>query len=69
MTTSAHVDTFTIDSLPPVEQLPDVLFDLPELQYPQVLNCAEALLGDTDADRPCLISDGETWSYGQTRET
>ncbi len=69
MSTSAHVDTFTTDNLPPPEQLPDILLDLPELQYPETLNCAEELLGGTDADRPCLISNGETWTYGQTRET
>jgi 2-aminobenzoate-CoA ligase len=28
---SAHVDTFARDSLPPREQWPDFLFDLPEL--------------------------------------
>ena len=41
---SAHVDTFCRDSLPPQEQWPDFLFELPELRYPERLNCASALL-------------------------
>ena len=41
---SAHIDTFARDNLPPVEQQPQFLFDLPELQFPSQLNCASALL-------------------------
>jgi len=64
---SAHVDTFCRDSLPPPGQWPDLQFTLPELQYPDRLNCAETLLDATidrhGPDRPCLLSDGATWSY------
>jgi len=70
---SAHVDTFCRDSLPPPEQWPDLLFDLPELHYPQQLNCAEVLLRDTIAehgpDRRCLLWPGGRWTYGQLRDT
>ncbi|WP_448628616.1 AMP-binding protein [Geodermatophilus sp. URMC 64] len=66
---SAHVDTFCRDSLPPFEQWPELIFDLPELAYPQRLNCAAALLDDVVAvhgpDRPCLLSPTETWTYGE----
>jgi 2-aminobenzoate-CoA ligase len=66
---SAHVDTFCRDSLPPADQWPDLLFDLPELRYPERLNCAGVLLDDVVAergpDRPCLRTDAETWSYGE----
>jgi 2-aminobenzoate-CoA ligase len=65
---SAHVDTFCRDSLPPASQLPDLQFTLPDLHYPDRLNCAEALLDQTvearGPDRPCLLWQGETWSYG-----
>ena len=44
MTASAHVDTFARDNLPPREQWPEFLFDLPELQYPERLNCVTELL-------------------------
>ncbi|MCS0591956.1 AMP-binding protein [Massilia norwichensis] len=41
---SAHVDTFARDHLPPPEQWPDLVFDLPELQYPPRLNCVAELV-------------------------
>jgi 2-aminobenzoate-CoA ligase len=41
---SAHRDTFAHDNLPPAEQQPDYLFDLPGLQFPERLNCATELL-------------------------
>jgi 2-aminobenzoate-CoA ligase len=41
---SAHVDSFTRDNLPPRDTWPEFRFDLPELRYAPVLNCAEALL-------------------------
>jgi 2-aminobenzoate-CoA ligase len=71
---SAHVDTFCRDHLPPPESWPEYLFELPELQYPERLNCAVELLDATiarfGADRRCLLSpDGEQWSYGQVRDT
>jgi 2-aminobenzoate-CoA ligase len=66
---SAHVDTFCRDHLPPAGQWPDLVFDLPELQYPAQLNCAVELLdGVADRlgrDRPCLLTPaGDRWSYG-----
>lgn len=44
MSKSAHVDTFAQDNLPPLDQWPELLFELPELQYPERLNCAVELL-------------------------
>jgi 2-aminobenzoate-CoA ligase len=41
---TAHVDTFVRDHLPPPGELPEFLFDLPELRYPARLNCAGELL-------------------------
>ncbi len=65
---SAHTDTFCRDNLPPADQWPELRFDLPELHYPEQLNCAEALLDATVArfgpDRPCLRTPTETWTYG-----
>jgi 2-aminobenzoate-CoA ligase len=45
-TKTAHVDTFARDNLPPRDQWPEFRFDLPELQYPERLNCATLLLDD-----------------------
>ena len=67
---SAHVDTFCRDHLPPAEQWPELRFDLPELQYPDRLNCAVELLDDvvdrTARDRPCLHRPAaRRWTYGE----
>jgi len=67
---SAHLDTFCRDRLPPLDQWPVFRFDLPELNYPERLNCAAELLDATaardGADRPCLLSSTQTWTYGET---
>jgi len=34
MTRTAHLDTFARDRLPPADQQPDFLFELPALQFP-----------------------------------
>lgn len=65
---SAHTDTFCRDHLPPDELWPTLRFELPELQYPERLNCGAALLDEVVAvygpDRRCLITPDETLSYG-----
>jgi len=43
---TAHVDCFARDNLPPRDQWPEFRFDLPELQYPERMNCAAVLLDD-----------------------
>src|SRR5262249_10067262 len=43
---SAHVDMFCRANLPPESQWPEFRFDLPELQYPERMNCAGVLLDD-----------------------
>ncbi|WP_323135535.1 AMP-binding protein [Streptomyces beihaiensis] len=71
---SAHVDTFARDHLPPTELWPGLSFDLPELCYPQRLNCGAELLDATveryGADRPAFHAPGEPpWSYGELKAT
>src|SRR5436853_2529512 len=72
MTASAHIDRFAHDNLPPREQWPDFLFPLPELHYPDRLNCVVELLdrwiARGHADAPCLISPTQSLSYGQLAE-
>ena len=43
---TAHVDSFARDNLPPRDQWPEFTFDLPELKYPERMNCATVLLDD-----------------------
>jgi 2-aminobenzoate-CoA ligase len=65
---SAHLDTFCRDRLPAPDQWPEFRFDLPELHYPERLNCAVELLDATaardGADRPCLHSAAGTGAAG-----
>jgi 2-aminobenzoate-CoA ligase len=72
MTASAHLDTFARDNLPPRAQWPEFRFDLPELRYPERMNCAVELLDRWLAaghgERPCLIAPGETLTYAQLAE-
>jgi 2-aminobenzoate-CoA ligase len=44
MSYTAHVDTFARDNLPPRKAWPELILDLPELQYPARMNCAVELL-------------------------
>ncbi|HSE09346.1 MAG TPA: AMP-binding protein [Nocardioidaceae bacterium] len=69
---SAHDDTFCRDNLPPQESWPEFRFDLPEVQYPDRLNCAaellDAVIAEHGEDRPCLLApDGTRWTYGDLR--
>ena len=72
MATSGHVDTFARDNLPPRTLWPEFKFDLPELQYPERMNCITEFLDRWVAAgqgaRPCLISPTETLSYAQLAE-
>ncbi|WP_327185552.1 AMP-binding protein [Streptomyces sp. NBC_01334] len=68
MNVSAHVDTFARDHLPPPGHWPDLRFDLPELDYPDRVNCAAELLDHTAPDRPVFhTGSGLSWTYGELR--
>jgi 2-aminobenzoate-CoA ligase len=70
---SAHTDTFARDRLPAPQAWPDLLLDLPELAYPDRLNCGAELLDVSTerfgAHRPALRdASGGIWTYGELRE-
>ena len=69
---TAHVDSFARTRLPAVELCPEFIFDLPELSYPQCLNCGVALLDDAVAEghglRVALYSDAGNWTYTELLE-
>jgi 2-aminobenzoate-CoA ligase len=73
MSATAYTDTFARDNLPPCAAWPELLFELPELQYPERLNCTVELLDKMAvgkrADKPVihgrLNGKGETWTYAQ----
>ncbi len=66
---TAHLDTFARDHLPPPQALPEFVFDLPELQLPERLNCATELLDHwVDAGqggRLCMQGQGIRWTYAE----
>jgi len=66
---TAHADTFARDNLPPRDQWPEFRFDLPELQYPERMNCAAVLLDDMvragHGDRIALRAPDGECSYAQ----
>ncbi len=68
MSYTAHVDTFARDHLPPREQWPELVFDLPELDYPPRMNATVELV-DRALERgwgertAILAPSGVEWSY------
>ncbi|MFG5409489.1 AMP-binding protein [Piscinibacter sakaiensis] len=69
--TTAHVDTFARDRLPPPALQPEFLYELPSLQFPARLNAAVELLDrqvERHADRPCLVDAHGAWSYRELRD-
>jgi 2-aminobenzoate-CoA ligase len=62
---TAHADTFVRDRLPPIEQQPEFLFGLPELQYPEALNAAVELMKGGAPDMPAVINDAGSWTFAE----
>jgi len=65
---TAHEDTFVLDSLPPVDEWPEMDFSgVPELSYPEKLNCGVELLDRMvergHGSRPVLHFNGRIWTY------
>jgi 2-aminobenzoate-CoA ligase len=70
---TAHLDTFAADHLPRPEDLPEFVFDGPDLQFPTHLNAARELLDARiaagDGDRVCLRTpDSERWTYAALQD-
>ena len=73
MGTSAHVDTFCRDHLPPVDLWPRMDFSsLPELAYPPQLNCAtelqDKMVQAGHGDRTAFLFPGGRWTYRDVLE-
>ncbi|MFI5010787.1 MAG: AMP-binding protein [Hyphomicrobiales bacterium] len=66
---TAHIDHFAKDHLPPPEDMPDFIFTLPELRYPDRLNCVAELvdswLGKGHGAQPCFRSLDRSLSYAE----
>ena len=72
MNPTAHADTFARDRLPPPEQQPEFVFELPELQLPPRLNCAAELLdrrvAGGEGGRACIVAPGLRWTYADLQD-
>jgi 2-aminobenzoate-CoA ligase len=71
---SGYTDPFARERLPDPGLWPGLLLDLPELRYPERLNCGAELLDATverfGADRPAFHAAGQPpWSYGELKAT
>ncbi|MFI9415150.1 AMP-binding protein [Nocardia gamkensis] len=69
---SAHVDTFCRDNLPPEVEWPEFL-DVPDVEYPDRLNCAvelvDVMANRLGVGRSCLLAPGATaWTYGELQQ-
>jgi 2-aminobenzoate-CoA ligase len=74
---SAHIDSFVRDRVPPPGQLPRLLFDLPTLRFGAQLNCASELLdrwvNQGEGARLAVLGaapDGSAirWSYAELQD-
>ena len=72
MIRSGHIDTFARDNLPPQNEWPEFLFTLPELQYPDRVNCVTEFVDkwvtSGQGDRIAIIAPDETLTYAQLAE-
>ena len=72
MIQSGHVDSFARDNLPPRDQWPEFRFTLPELLYPERLNCVaefvDRWVAGGEGDRIAIMSPTETLTYAQLAE-
>ena len=70
--TSAHVDTFVRDHLPPAEAWPELLYDLPGLDYAPQTNVAVELLDRNVAEgrgaRVAIETADERLTYEELRD-
>ncbi len=66
---TGHADSFARDSLPPLDQWPELLLDLPAFAYPDRLNCAAELLDANVArgfgNRTAIVTPARCWTYAQ----
>jgi len=72
MIPSGHIDTFARDNLPPQSSWPEFLFTLPELQYPDRLNCVtefvDKWVASGQGGRTAIVAPNETLTYAQLAE-
>lgn len=69
---TSHLDTFATDRLPLHKDWPEFIFDLPELRYPERINCATLIIDDAVEEgygnNIAVYSDDSVVSYADLLE-
>ncbi|MGB6518496.1 MAG: AMP-binding protein [Candidatus Cybelea sp.] len=70
MRLTGHVDTFAEDHLPPLGQMPELIFERFAVPYPERINAAAYFLdrhvdSGGSANRCIVLPDGGAWSYAK----
>ncbi|MCK9262073.1 MAG: AMP-binding protein [Azoarcus sp.] len=72
MSRSAHLDRFVIDNLPPADTWPELVFERPELEFPEQLNASVELVdravSEGHGERPAILGKGIRWTYRQLQQ-
>lgn len=72
MTASSYTDTFARDHLPPQDAWPELVFELPELKYPDRINAAvellDRMLDRGFGDKRALVGSSETLTYRELQQ-
>ncbi len=72
MQATAYADTYAAAQLPPMDQWPELVFALPELAYPERLNCVAQLLDEQVAAglgrRVAIYAAAENWTYARLQQ-
>ncbi|ABC78739.1 AMP-binding protein [Syntrophus aciditrophicus] len=67
MNYTGHIDRFVRENLPPEDQLPEFIFETPELQFPEHLNATALLLDkaleEGAGERIAMIGKDIRWTY------
>jgi 2-aminobenzoate-CoA ligase len=73
MRVTGHVDSFAEDRLPHTDQMPELRFDLPSMNYAERTNCVDTLLdrhvAEGRGNRRCIVSPGSSWTYADLQRT
>ncbi|MDD2875533.1 MAG: AMP-binding protein, partial [Azoarcus sp.] len=72
MSRSAHLDRFVIGNLPPADTWPELVFERPELEFPEQLNASVELVdravSEGHGERPAILGKGIRWTYRQLQQ-
>ena len=54
--------------MPPVSAMPEFLFELPQLHYPELLNAGAELTARAPSTALAIVNDAGSWTYGELNQ-